>query len=113
MTDVVAPVQSEWWDLESTLTNVLRMLRLAGGDIDEDRITALIPTAGYQINSRLDLTIGIVPGSAEALSLQDALESLTIALYQPPVQDIDGSFMDPVDMVAGQITPQRERWGVA
>lgn len=94
-----------------TLSNVLARLRLTETDIDQARIEALIPVAGYQINDRLDRTV--TPTASQASSLQDALESLTIALYLPPVQNLDGSYVNPVHMVAGQLTPSRQRWGVA
>lgn len=67
--------------------------------------------AGYQINDQLDRTV--TPTTAQAASLQDALESLTIALYMPPVPNLDGTLVNPVDMVLGQIMPVRQRWGVA
>lgn len=104
-------MQTVWWNPTITLANVLARLRLTETDIDQARLTALIPMAGYQINDYLDRTV--TPTTAQAASLQDALESLTVALYLPPVQNLDGTYVNPVDMVAGQLTPTRQRWGVA
>lgn len=112
MSDVAAPLQTEWWDLDATLESVLHTLRLASADVDEPKLRYLVPIAGFQINERLDRTEEL--SEEEAGSLQHALEQLTIALYRPAERDAsDGTFINPIDTVVGQIMPARERWGVA
>lgn len=116
----VAPVQSDWWNVDATLAAVLAKLRLGTTDIDENRLRALVPAAGYKINAYLDLTVAPSAVGAHTEALQDALEQLVIAMYGPPIQNFDSfrstgqsSFVDPIETVAGLLDPKKERWGFA
>ena len=123
MTDIAPPATDEWWDPVSTKAAVLHQLRLREGDVDEDRVEALIPVAGHLINVYLDR-----PADSSwpvAATLQPALEQVTIELYRRKDAPLSGSNdwastagmlpfgqVDPIAQVAAELAGQKRRWGV-
>lgn len=114
--DPAAPSQAVWWDPVVTLAAVLAQLRLSGGDIDEARIAKLIPAAGQLINEHLDLAVD--PAPPIPVALQDALERVTIKMYNR-TGDVDSVGVviydgaDPLGEVVSQLAPYKSRWGCA
>ncbi len=101
---ITPPDQTVWWDTTATLASVLSTLRLQGGDIDEQRLEALIPAAGGMINDYRDAVEPLdVPAPA---TLQAVLERLVIDLYRGIVED-------PVGWLAAQLLASKERFGVS
>ena len=94
MTDVAPPATDEWWDTVLTKAAVLHQLRLREGDVDEDRVEALIPVAGQLINVYLDrpavspgwpvpahVAAGIREGDDPAVPRQDAPGDATTGVH--------------------------------
>lgn len=122
---VTAPDVSVWWDATAVAADVLARLRLAGGDIDAEWITALIAPAGQAINQRLDrdpadaFTVDTAPAQLHVAIVQVVLE-----LYRDkdaPPSSVDGMIaaawrppsIDPTLGVRYLIDPYRTRRGVA
>ena len=115
MTDVAPPATDEWWDTVLTKAAVLHQLRLREGDVDEDRVEALIPVAGQLINVYLDRP-AVSPGWPVPVQLQPAIEKETIRLYDSRLstQDVvNYGAVDPLSETAATLAGLKRRWGVA
>lgn len=117
MTDCVStapPDDAAWWDAASTRDNVLHQLRLQSGDVDDTRVSNLIPVAGYKINTYID-AVDSPPGPPPNPVLQAALERYTIGLYgrQDPPDSTTVFGVDPFDEVKPMLAPFKRRRGVA
>jgi hypothetical protein len=95
------------------------------GDVDESRITSLIPAAGFLIDNYVDRCEPL-PGPPADPVLQGVLEQVTVELYRrkdaPPSSSSDwssgpGSFrfgaVDPIGEVITQLAPYKQRHGIA
>ena len=110
-----------WFDLDETVAAVLAILRLAGGDIDEPRLQALVPTAADAIEKRSD-RIDPMPTTADEPMLQEALQIVTLEMYRQPATTAqlvglnaavaEGAF-DPISPAASLIQPFHQNWAVA
>jgi hypothetical protein len=110
-----------WFDLEETVAAVLAILRLAGGDIDEPRLRALVPTAADAIEKRCD-RIDPMPNTSDEPMLQEALQLVTLEMYRQPasVAQLVGltsavatGVFDPVAPAEPLIQPYHQNWAVA
>jgi hypothetical protein len=110
-----------WYDLEETVAAVLAILRLAGGDIDEPRIEALVPTAADAIEKRCDRVDPMPSTSAEPM-LQEALQLVTLEMYRQPASvaqlvglstSVATGVFDPVAPAEPLIQPFRQLWAVS
>jgi len=116
MSDIATPpATGTWFDVDVTASAVFQILRLQGGDIDENRIRAIIPGAANRIDVYCDRAI-VLDGPPPAPHIQHALEQLTLLRYLPQQP---GAFVDFTGISAEThlldtlIPGERERWGVA
>jgi len=119
-----APDDAAWWDSATTRDAVLHRLRLQSGDIDDTRVSALIPAAGFWINDFLD-RCDAAPGPPPNPLLQEALIIATINLYNNQQTSgtstsdfsamgvISPAVIDPIGEVRLMLMPFKERFGVA
>jgi hypothetical protein len=119
-----APDDAAWWDSSTTRDAALHRLRLQSGDIDDTRVSALIPAAGYLINDFLD-RCDAAPGPPPNPVLQEALIIVTVNLYgKDPANGTSTSDfaamsvgtlgdVDPLGTVRSMLMPFKERFGVA
>lgn len=108
------PDDAAWWDATVTRDAVLHQLRLQSGDVDDSRLSVLIPAAGYAINTYLDC-VDAPAGPPPNPLLQAALELATIKLYgrQEPVASIEFATSDLLADVRWMLAPFKQRIGVA
>lgn len=112
------PDDAAWWDQGATLAAVLHQLRLQSGDVDDTRVSALIPAAGYLINTYLD-RCDAAPGPPANPVLQEALQRQTIVLYgrqDPTSTFVPAPSPSPTGLdpeVQAMIEPFRQRVGAA
>lgn len=115
-----------WYDTEATFTAILAALRLAGSDVDGDRIRALIPTAAALIDQYLDRDpLDPLPGPPPPAAVQTALEQATVELYSrkssasvafaPGVGSYAERYVngDPLGELFAVLLPHKQRWGLA
>lgn len=110
-----------WYDLDATVAAVLAILRLAGGDVDEPRIKALVPAAADAIERRSD-RVTPMPHTSVTPMLQEALQIVTLEMYRQPATTAqlvglnasvaEGAF-DPIAPAASLIQPFHQGWAVA
>jgi hypothetical protein len=123
MTDIAPPATGVWYDPAATLAAVNTILRLSGGDIDEDRLAALVPVAAGNIDAKLDGTVAVTGPPAPPWT-QTALELEVVALYRNQNVDVDpwmamgGARPSRDALVGGQtvaalVGPHKARWGVS
>jgi sulfur carrier protein ThiS len=122
---VTAPDQTVWWDVDVTVADVLEQLRLTSGDVDVDRITELVPAAGYAINTYLDRTEPLPAAPLTPAAVQAALDQIVVELYRRK----DAGVGNPTDYtvaavvarfaggdvladVRAQLQPFKQRWGI-
>lgn len=117
------PDQTVWWDPAAVTAAALAVLRLTAGDVDADRVAALVPAAGARINDVLDRDAdNPVPTPAPA-PLVDAIVHVVVELYRAkdaPPSSVDGLIasawrpptVDPVAGVRAMIAPYKQRFGI-
>jgi hypothetical protein len=121
--DVPPPATSVWYDPASTLEAGLAMLRLEGGDVDADRISALIPAAAGNIDAKLDGYVAVSGPPAPSWA-QTALEMETVAIYRAQGNDIvpyaslggAAPYRDALvggPAVSSLVAPHKARWGIS
>jgi hypothetical protein len=124
--DVVTPPdQTVWWDVDATVANVLEQLRLTATDIDAERITELVPAAGYAINAYIDRVDPLPASPLTPAAVTAALEQIVVELYRRKdagsgnptdysVAAIVSRFgsVDPLGEVRAQLQPFKQRWGI-
>ncbi len=102
-----------WFDLDATVAEVLHVLRLAGGDIDEPRIRSLVPRAALMIERRYP-RLDVWPDAVDEPDLQEGLNIVTIELYRQPATtgqliglstDVAGAAFDPILPAAPLLQP--------
>jgi hypothetical protein len=115
---MVTPLSlSPWYDVADTLEGVRGKLRLQIGDVDEDRLGALIPAAAHLIDVELD-RCDMLTGPPPHPLIQWSLEHVTIRLYlDTPTSQLEGTtilsgFADPLAEIRPQLLPFKQRWGV-
>ena len=110
-----------WYDLEETVAAVLAILRLAGNDIDEPRLRALVPAAAAAIEKRCD-RIDPMPDTLTEPMLQEALQLVTLEMYRQPASvaqlvglsgPVAAAAFDPVAPAEPLIQPYRQLWAVS
>jgi hypothetical protein len=77
---VAPPATGIWYDTAATVAAVQAVLRLQSGDVDEDRLTALVPVAAGIIDDYIDGTVALT-GPPALPQVQHALERTVIDLY--------------------------------
>lgn len=133
---VCPPAQGDWYDLDTVVADVLARLRLQTTDVDEPRIRSLVAVAAMQINDELDRRYPMTAASGidstdldedldvtEPLltnvtpTILEALSRLVIELYRRGRTDTQGNIVVEVgaaiDVVAGDISPHKSRFGIA
>ena len=120
---VTAPDDTVWLDAAAVTDAVLDVLRLAGDDVDADRIADLVPAAGARINDYLDRPdTDPVPAPPPA-PLVDAINQVVLELYQrksAPPSSVDALVaaswrppsVDPLAAVRAQLSPYKRRRGI-
>lgn len=118
------PDDAAWWDAASTRDTVLHRLRLQSGDIDDTRVSSLIPVAGWLINNYID-ACDAPPGPPPNPVLQEALIVATVNLYgkDPNTGNSNTDWaamtvttladVDPLGTVRSMLLPFKFRFGVA
>lgn len=133
---VAPPAQGDWYDLTEITADVLARLRLSEGDVDASRIEALVPVAAMHINDELDRVNELTPeGTIDTEDVDqdeditelnpnnvtptilEALKRLTIELYRRGKVGRDGNvpveFGPAIEVVQGDLSPHKSRWGLA
>lgn len=132
--DVPPPAQGYWYNLDATVTEVLKRLRLLQVDIDEPRIRSLVPVAATLINDELDRVnplTSIMASQAPPVTapwsvvsawdgptptIIEALTLLTIELYRGNTTELGQTpapFGVPADVVTSLLSGHKSRWGIA
>jgi hypothetical protein len=115
------PATGVWWDPDETFAAVMQILRLPEtGDVDEDRVKALIPAAGALIDYFVDRET-IITGPPPPPTVQTALELITVDLYRRPqtapiiAGDVAALYatLDPAAPYWAMLLPFKARWGLA
>jgi hypothetical protein len=78
---VTPPASGVWYDVDDTTNAVLHILRLQGGDIDAERIRALVPVVGIEVEAYVDSDT-VLDGPPPAADLQYVVEQGVIVLYR-------------------------------
>ena len=112
MIDVAPPATAVWYDLAVTTAEVLAILRLTEQDVDTGRIEAAVPAAATLIDEFLD-GVTAVPGPPPSPKLQQALDQVTIELYQRRVAVPGLDLARILDPVRSELLGSKERFGVA
>ena len=110
-----------WYDPDVTLAAVLAELRLAGGDVDEERLRALIPTAAADIDDYLD-RVDPTDGPPPDPLLQEGLQIVVIDMYrdQPAgaaelaglAVPVAATVYDPLSRARPLLIRRKQRFGV-
>ena len=99
---------------------VLAILRLAGGDIDEPRLRALVPTAAARIEKWLD-RVDPMPDTVDEPLLQEGLQLVTLEMYRQPAAtgqlvgltaEVAVAVFDPIATAAPLLQHLRETAGI-
>jgi hypothetical protein len=121
MTDIAPPATAVWYDAAVTTGNVLAVLRLSDGDVDQARLEALIPAAAESIDAYLDGDTAVT-GPPPPASVQAALEAEVVARYRSTGADpyiaLGVTYMARGSLYGGEpvttlLRPSRGRRGVA
>jgi len=109
-----------WYDLEETVAAVLAILRLAGGDIDEPRLRALVPAAAARIE-RWAMRTALMPDTSTDPLLQEGLQLVTLEMYRQPAAtgqlvgltaEVAVAVFDPIATAAPLLQHLRETAGI-
>lgn len=113
MTDIAPPATGAWYDIQVTVEQVLAILRLTEQDVDVARIDASVPAAAIHLEQYVD-GIDVIEGPPPSAALQQALNVVTIALYQrkDPAVFVTAP-PEILDPVRSEIRHAKQRWGVA
>ena len=102
------PAQTVWWDPAATFASIMNTLRLQQIDVDADKLKALIPAAGEQINDYLDRTDPLaVAGFTTVIAI--AGHDLTVHIWNAPAFTTylviagDGAFAEDRTDAAGEV----------
>ena len=110
-----------WYDPDATLAAVLAELRLGGGDVDEERLRVLIPTAAADVELFLD-GVDPPPGPPPAPLVQEGLQIVVVDMYrdQPAgaaelaglAVPVAATVYDPLQRARSVLIRHKQRFGI-
>lgn len=112
----VAQPAANTWDVPAIVFAACAVLRLENADPDE----AVVASAAREATQLIDVELDKHPvdeadpafDAGGVPTLVRAAAKLTVQLYLNP-PGADGGPADPIESVRGEVSPWRERWGLA